>query len=248
MSRIGFIQAGTLLLFLLQEGLQKIVNQLQWEMTRQVRMEVFPMNEKFLALPQEKRMRIINAGLEYFGRYGYKNANTEDIAAKAGISKGLLFYYFKNKEDFYLYLCRFCKELMDSLIEPEEFNKITDFFDLIDYGSRTKLQITIDYPFIEDFSLNLFFSGENGAGSQAGEYVSSLVEDSFDMYFRNIDLSPFKDGINPKKIYQMLVWLSEGYLREKQRSRTPLSFEEVLTEFNQWKVMFKNMCYKEEYL
>ena len=60
--------------------------------------------DKFLELPKEKQLKIINAGFEYFGRYGYKGANTEDIANKAGISKGALFYYFKNKESFYLYL------------------------------------------------------------------------------------------------------------------------------------------------
>ena len=52
------------------------------------------MENKFLELPKEKQLRIINAGMEYFGQYGYKNAKTDDIATKAGISKGLLFYYF----------------------------------------------------------------------------------------------------------------------------------------------------------
>lgn len=54
------------------------------------------MYEKFLELPEEKQDKIRNAGMEYFGKYGYKKANTQDIADKAGISKGLLFYYFKN--------------------------------------------------------------------------------------------------------------------------------------------------------
>lgn len=30
--------------------------------------------EKFEELPSEKKMRIINAGLECFGQYGYKKA------------------------------------------------------------------------------------------------------------------------------------------------------------------------------
>lgn len=60
-------------------------------------------NEKFASLSQEKQMEIINAGLECFGQYGYKKANTEQIALKAGISKGLLFYYFRNKKTFYFF-------------------------------------------------------------------------------------------------------------------------------------------------
>lgn len=66
------------------------------------------MNEKFYELPAEKQQRIINAGLEVFGAYDYPQASTDDIAAKAGISKGLLFYYFKNKKEFYLFLFDYC--------------------------------------------------------------------------------------------------------------------------------------------
>ena len=66
--------------------------------------------EKFEELSQEKQRRIIDAGMEVFGRYEYKKANTEDIAAKAGISKGLLFYYFKDKKSFYMYLFQYMHE------------------------------------------------------------------------------------------------------------------------------------------
>ena len=55
------------------------------------------MNEKFFALPEEKQERIINAAMEVFGKNEYKRASTDLIAVKAGISKGLLFYYFHNK-------------------------------------------------------------------------------------------------------------------------------------------------------
>lgn len=51
------------------------------------------MNEQFFHLPEEKQQAIINASLEVFATHEYKRASTDDIAAKAGISKGLLFYY-----------------------------------------------------------------------------------------------------------------------------------------------------------
>lgn len=56
------------------------------------------MNEQFFHLPEEKQQAIINASLEVFATHEYKKASTDDIAAKAGISKGLLFYYFHNKK------------------------------------------------------------------------------------------------------------------------------------------------------
>lgn len=47
------------------------------------------MNEKFYELPPEKQQRIINAGLEVFGAHDYPQASTDDMTAKAEISKGV---------------------------------------------------------------------------------------------------------------------------------------------------------------
>ena len=58
----------------------------------------------FDALPENRREAIANAALETFGRNDYKSASTEAIARRAGISKGLLFFYFKNKKELYLSL------------------------------------------------------------------------------------------------------------------------------------------------
>lgn len=92
------------------------------------------MNEKFFELPKEKQLRIINAGMDVFGKYEYKRAITDDIAARAGISKGLLFHYFHNKRDLYMYLYSYCFEVMKTLVVDDTFSKITDFFELLEYG------------------------------------------------------------------------------------------------------------------
>ena len=52
------------------------------------------MYEKFLELPADKQQCIINAAMEIFSKNDYKRAVTDDIAAKAGISKGSLFTIF----------------------------------------------------------------------------------------------------------------------------------------------------------
>lgn len=203
--------------------------------------------EKFRALPGEKQLRIINAGMEVFGKYGYKHAKTEEIATKAGIAKGLLFYYFKNKESFYLYLCRFCEDLMQNSANAEEFSRITDFFDLIDYGARVKLKLVAEYPYITEFALAVFSAGQGSSENASGHFLRDALSASFDTYFQRVDLTPFKEDVDPREIYRMLLYLSEGYLLEKQRAGVSVSFEEMLREFNQWKTIFKKISYREEY-
>ena len=62
------------------------------------------MNEKFYFLPIEKQQRIINAGFRVFSQNTYKKSPMQEIADEAGISKSLLFHYFHNKKELYLFL------------------------------------------------------------------------------------------------------------------------------------------------
>lgn len=45
---------------------------------------------------------ILDAALEVFSVYGYRGTTVDQIAAKAGMSKPNLLYYFRRKEDIYI--------------------------------------------------------------------------------------------------------------------------------------------------
>ena len=46
----------------------------------------------------ERRTQILEAALRVFARKGFAGARTDDIAQEAGVSKGLLYWYFKSKD------------------------------------------------------------------------------------------------------------------------------------------------------
>ena len=46
----------------------------------------------------QRRTQILEAALKVFARKGFSNARTDDIAQEAGISKGLLYWYFESKD------------------------------------------------------------------------------------------------------------------------------------------------------
>ncbi len=75
------------------------------------------MKDLFERIPEEKRNRIINSAINEFATFGYRNANTNTIARKAGISIGSLFQYFDNKEDLFLTTVRHCSALMQESLE-----------------------------------------------------------------------------------------------------------------------------------
>jgi AcrR family transcriptional regulator len=45
------------------------------------------------------RKKILDASLDLFARQGYENVSIDEIATKAGISKGLVYNHFSSKED-----------------------------------------------------------------------------------------------------------------------------------------------------
>ena len=75
------------------------------------------MNEKFFNLPKEKQQAILDAGYRVFSQNSYGKSPMSEIAAEAGISKGLLFHYFRNKKELYLYLWDNCARVTIEAME-----------------------------------------------------------------------------------------------------------------------------------
>jgi len=54
--------------------------------------------------PKEaKRLRIVRAASELFIKQGFRKTNVEEIATRAGVAKGTVYLYFKNKADILLH-------------------------------------------------------------------------------------------------------------------------------------------------
>jgi AcrR family transcriptional regulator len=52
-------------------------------------------------LPEERPKQILDAALAVFGERGLSNARLDDIAKRAGVSKGTIYLYFPNKEELF---------------------------------------------------------------------------------------------------------------------------------------------------
>jgi AcrR family transcriptional regulator len=48
---------------------------------------------------EERRNQIIESAIKVFAREGFANTRMEDVATESGLSKGLLYWYFKSKDD-----------------------------------------------------------------------------------------------------------------------------------------------------
>ena len=201
------------------------------------------MEKAFGRLPKERQRHILNAALEVFAHSDYKRASTEAIAMKAGISKGLLFYYFKNKQALYEACYSYVEALMMHELRAVQFEGVTDFFELMELGARVKLALVARAPY-----LMVYYAGETEALRAARKRLDSDLLGGFDKYFGHVDLSKFKPEADPQQVLHMMTWMAEGYLNEKLRQGVPLCLEDMLAEYRSWAQWFRRMSYRQEYV
>lgn len=63
------------------------------------------------------RTRIIRAAVAEFGAYSYESASTNHMCEGNGISKGLLYHYFKNKGQLFTVCAQICLEQLEAYLQ-----------------------------------------------------------------------------------------------------------------------------------
>ncbi|MBS4190599.1 TetR/AcrR family transcriptional regulator [Bacillus sp. FJAT-49705] len=104
------------------------------------------MYSAFEKQPQEKKDLIIKVAYEEFVKNGYEKTTTDIITSRAGISKGLLFHYFKSKKNLYLYLVNYGIEILTEVTMKElKEVKSDDFFERVKEIYLLKRDFTQQY-------------------------------------------------------------------------------------------------------
>ena len=82
---------------------------------------------------EQTRARIVHSATVTFGELGYEAASISRISAHAGISKGIIYHYFQDKDALYLSCTAACFERLAGFLreglrnEPEEEQAVREF-------------------------------------------------------------------------------------------------------------------------
>ncbi|MBS4212484.1 TetR/AcrR family transcriptional regulator [Neobacillus rhizophilus] len=167
------------------------------------------MFSKFLNLDQEKQDRIINAAIKEFAQKGYDKASTNEIVKEAGISKGLLFHYFQNKKQLYLFLFEYSYEL----IADEFYKKVdiadTDFFSRMRQAIMIKMDLLTQYPDLFNFMQEGLMEDSAEIKVEMEKKKKELIDINFGKVYEGIDLSKFRDDVDIQKILKIITWTFE---------------------------------------
>lgn len=73
-----------------------------------------------------RRNQILTVSLALFEKEGYDGTSMRQVADKCGLSLGVLYYYFKNKEDIYLELYSKSLDLMEESFREAMTSPVPD--------------------------------------------------------------------------------------------------------------------------
>ena len=203
------------------------------------------MNEKFFSLPEEKQQAIINAGYKVFSQNSYKNSPMSEIAAAAGISKSLLFHYFHNKKELYLFLWDTCAKITIEFLTRHGCYYQTELFESMERGMRAKMEIIRLYPDMSNFTLKAFYEKD--------PEICAAIQDSYQRYFSqkadqtrvNLDPDQFIPGLDIAMMYREMYWASEGYLWEMVQ-RGNVDMDQMEKDFTKLMAFWKSIYLRKE--
>ena len=176
------------------------------------------MNDKFYALSEEKQNAIINAGFKVFAGNSFKKSPVNEIALEAGISKSLLFFYFKNKKELYLFLLKKCEEVTKQMLLESGAYKGNDIFEIMYHGLLAKASMMKRYPDMGNFSIKAYYEKDPEVANDVRKIIAPYTNMETNKILPPMDSSQFKEGLDLNMMYRDMYLASEGYLWQMQQT------------------------------
>jgi len=172
--------------------------------------------DAFHSLEPEKKESILNAALDEFSQKGFKKASTNAIVEQAGISKGMLFYYFGSKDELFDFLCEYTiefakREYVEKFAHRSE---IPDFIERCKALTELKRHVFQNHPKIIQFYESFFLAGNAEYFSKYSDTIQELYGTVRGGLYENIDYSLFREDIPPEQVLTYIKWLTERYEKE----------------------------------
>ncbi len=162
----------------------------------------------------------MSVGYRIFPQNSYRKSPMSEIADAANISKSLLFHYFRNKQELYLFLWNHGAEITIEYLTKYGCYEPVGLFEMMERGMRAKLDIMKIYPDMAAFTIKAFYEKD--------PTVHDEIQKSYRRFFNmraysalaRLYPNDFIPGLDLQTMYQHMYWTSVGYLWEAMQRGT----------------------------
>ncbi len=177
------------------------------------------------------RQRIIGAAMEEFSKNGYDQASTNTICKQYGISKGVIYHYFKDKDELYVICVQICFEQLTEYMKkvsedlsgsPEQ--KLQHYFD-------ARLHYFADHQMVLGIFAGAVFTPPGHLLKEISEQRCEFDELNASVLTDLLKNQPLRKGLTVKETVQDFEMYMEYFnLHFKEGIKQNQSLETLLAE------------------
>lgn len=167
---------------------------------------------RFATLAPERRAAILAAAAEEFARAGLEAASYNRIIARAGVSKGAMYYYFDNKEDLLLtVVADLAARAAASIAGPADFTDAAGFWrEMRALSARTTAFFLTD-PVVAGLAKRLVSAAPDSApGRAVAAYTGQLEQYTADLLRRGQQVGAVRCDLPLEFLAHLLTGVGEA--------------------------------------
>lgn len=183
--------------------------------------------QTFFNLSEEKRRQLLDCAIDEFAKNDYQSASITKIVNRAGIAKGSLYQYFKDKQDLYNYLLELAiqkkTEIFNSTSKTEPgmtwFEMLTNLFQVM-------ASYEIRYPQLSKIG----FRATSGNSPLPEEIVLKAKQSTSQFFVELVEEGKRRGEIRPdvdSSIAVLIFTSTMSGLGDYVRSRTNVDISEM---------------------
>ena len=192
----------------------------------------------------DRRTQILDAAMVCFAKRGFHQASMHDISAEAGISVGLIYRYFENKEDVIRAMAdRHKEEIHEMLKRARHAPTLLESLEILFTAHCCEAQPQITSAFVVDLY------AEASRNPQVADLVRDVLQTAMDGVTDLIARSPEAEssaahGLKPNELAELIFAVARGMLMRDVLQPVELSAAErrarqLEVTRRLWRLLFK---------
>ncbi|MEZ4453590.1 MAG: helix-turn-helix domain-containing protein [Nannocystaceae bacterium] len=169
---------------------------------------------RFATLDEARRQAILEAAADEFARAGYEAASYNQIIARAGVSKGAMYYYFDGKADLYVTtLDAMVQRLLERVGTIGEFDDAATFWIAVRDLCVRVLAFLAEEPRLAGLARGLMQPSDEAVAATLASYIAATEVYTSALIRRGQALGAVRDDLPLPLLASLLSGLGEAFDR-----------------------------------
>src|SRR5882762_721042 len=191
----------------------------------------------------DRRSQILDAALICFGKRGFHQASMHDISAEAGISVGLIYRYFENKEAVISAMAdRHKKEIGEVLERARQAVTLLESLEILFTAHCCENEPRVVSAFVVDLY------AEASRNPQVADLVRDVLQTAMggvtDLIARSPEAKNATHGLSPTGLAELIFAVARGMLmldvlRPQEMTATERRERQLAVTRRLWRLLFK---------